>query len=85
MNGYTKWLMGIFLTILIAFSGAMLRAGAVEYKVTDNKKVIDQQEVRIDNIEKIQARNEQHLLHIDQSLTEIMQLIKEHSQNVSNN
>jgi len=85
MNGYTKWLMGIFLTILIAFSGAMLRAGAVEYKVTDNKKVIDQQEVRIDAIEKVQSRNEQHLLHIDQSLTEIKQLLKEHSQDVSNN
>ena len=77
--------MGIFLTILIAFSGAMLRAGAVEYKVTDNKKVIDQQEVRIDAIEKVQSRNEQHLLHIDQSLTEIKQLLKEHSQDVSNN
>jgi hypothetical protein len=78
MNGYTKWLIGIFLTITLAFGGAMLRAGAVEYKVSDNKKVIEKQEDRLDQIEQDQATVTEHLVHIDGSLEEIKLLLKEH-------
>ena len=77
MNG-NKWVIGIFITILIAFGGAMLRAGAVEYKVSDNKVTIEKQEDRLDSIEQNQATATEHLSHIDGSLEEIKQLLKEH-------
>lgn len=70
-------LIALFITVLVAFGGAMLRAGEIDFKVKSTVITVAKHADRLDLIEQSQARTDQRFIYIDESLKEIKVLLKE--------